>query len=152
MTGISAPPSDSIVRVRLINTTGLMTVRAQGFIEPVQRGHELLSFPTYAFLIDHEPSGKRVMFDLGIRKDYWNLPAVLQLRFSQVIVALKVDEDVTEVLESGGIGVDSIDSVIWSHYHWDHIGNLELFPRARRSTSGLASRISLVSYPGFPTY
>lgn len=61
-----------------------------------------------AFLIEHEPSGKKVMFDLGIRKDYWNLPVVLQKRLGQMIPGLRVERDVTEILEEKGIGLRDI--------------------------------------------
>jgi hypothetical protein len=92
----------------MIDTTARMTVRAESFVEPVQPGHELLNLSAVAFLLDHEPSGRKVMFDLGVRKDYWNYAAILQKRIGTVIPSLKVDKSVPEILGENGIGLESI--------------------------------------------
>lgn len=105
---IKFPASDSMARVRMIDTTGVMVANAKSLIEPVQRGHELMNIFVAAFLIEHVPSGKKVMFDLGIRKDYWNLPAVLQKRLGQMIPGLRVERDVTEILSENGIDLNDI--------------------------------------------
>lgn len=106
--GIGFPPSNATVRVQMIDTTAVLTVRAESFVKPVQEGHNLLNLTDVAFLIEHEGSGKRVMFDLGVRKDYWNLAAVLQKRLGSVIPSLRVEKDVPEILTEGGIGLDTI--------------------------------------------
>ena len=100
--------STSTVRVHLIDTTTLMTIKAESFIRPVQKGHELINVTDVAFLIEHEASGKRVLFDAGCRKDYWNLPAVIQKRLGDVIPSLRVDKDVAEILEEKHVPLDSI--------------------------------------------
>ena len=105
---LAFPPSNATVRVRLIDTTTVMTIRAENFIQPVQPGHELMNVTDVAFLIDHPSSGLRVMFDLGVRKDYWNLAPVLQERLGTVIPSLRVDKDMTEILEETGISLTSI--------------------------------------------
>lgn len=96
------------MRVRLIDTTTLMTIRSESFVKPVQKGHELINVTDVAFLIEHEPSGKKILFDLGCRKDYWNLPAVIQKRLGDVIPSLRVDKDVSEILQEKGVPPDSI--------------------------------------------
>lgn len=105
---INFPFSNSTVRVRLVDTTALLTVRAESFIEPVPEGLDLLNMTCAAFLIEHQPSGKRIMFDLGVRKDYWNLSAVIQKRLGTVIPSLKVEKDATEILAEKGISLESI--------------------------------------------
>lgn len=105
---INFPPSPATVCVRLVDTTAILNVRAQAFVEPVQKGHELLNMRCAAFLIEHEPSGRKIMFDLGVRKDYWNYPAAVQKRLGAIIPSLRVDQDVTEVLTDGGVSLDSI--------------------------------------------
>lgn len=108
MSDLRLPVSDAIVRVRMINTSGVMVVNSKSFIEPVQPGHETLNLPVAAFMLDHAPSGHRIMFDLGVRKDYWKLPACLQKRLGFVIPALRVDEDTTEILGRKGVRLDEI--------------------------------------------
>lgn len=56
------PISNSVVRVRMIDTTTEMTIRAESFVKPVQKGHEILNITDVAFLIEHEVSGKKVMY------------------------------------------------------------------------------------------
>ena len=94
--------------VRMVDTTTVMTLRAESFVEPVQKGHEIMSVTDVAFLLDHQASGMRVMFDLGCRKDYWNLPAVIQKRLGVVIPALRVDQDIVEILAAGEVALNSI--------------------------------------------
>ncbi|KIX98033.1 uncharacterized protein Z520_06112 [Fonsecaea multimorphosa CBS 102226] len=147
---IDFPPSQTAVRVRLVDTTAVMTVRAQSFVKPVQPGHELLNLTCAAFLIDHEPSGKRVMFDLGVRKDFWNYAAVLQKRIGSIIPSLRVDRDVPEILAEKGVALDSISSVVWSHYHWDHIGDMSLFPSSTEVVVGPGFKSSPLLLPGYP--
>ncbi|EXJ72049.1 uncharacterized protein A1O5_04552 [Cladophialophora psammophila CBS 110553] len=145
------PPSQTPVRVRMVDTTALMTVRAESFVKPVQKpGHELLNLTCVAFLIEHTPSGRRVMFDLGVRKDFWNYAAVLQKRIGSVIPSLRVDRDVPEILAEKGIALDSISSVIWSHYHWDHIGDMSLFPPSTELVVGPGFKAAPLLLPGFP--
>lgn len=116
MSGLHLPVSDAIVRIRVINTSGVMVVNAKSFIEPVQPGHEALNLPVAAFILDHAPSGRRIMFDLGVRKDYWKLPASLQKRLGFVIPALRVDEDTTEILRRKGV---RLDEICRSTHRWD---------------------------------
>jgi hypothetical protein len=169
---LTFPPSPSTVKIRMLNTTACMTVRAESFVRPVQPGHEFLNLTCVAFLIEHAASGKKVMFDLGVRKDYWNYAAVLRKRIGTVIPALRVDCDVPEILEVGGTRLDEIGkawvrlrmlrdpcayfafpclgSVIWSHYHWDHIGDMSLFPAVTEVVVGPGFKASPLLLPGFP--
>lgn len=108
MASLNIPESDATIRLRMVDTTAKMVVNAKSFIEPVQQGHETLNLTVAAFLLDHPASERKVMFDLGVRKDYWNLPAALQKRLGTIIPALRVDKDVTEVLIEQNISVDKV--------------------------------------------
>jgi hypothetical protein len=104
---LDTPGSNATVRVHLIDTTTVMTIKSESFIKPVPKGHEIISAPDVAFLIEH-PSGKRVLFDLGCRKDYWNLPDVIKARLGDVIPSLRVDKDVAEILVENEVELESI--------------------------------------------
>jgi hypothetical protein len=175
---LDLPISEQTVRVRMIDPGAVMTVKAESFIKPVQKGHELLNLTCVAFLIEHEPSGKKVMFDLGVRKDYWNLAPVIQRRLGAAIPSLRVDGDKTPevLLQKNGISLESIGrwdssnaalfdasflrghlivltnpaSVVWSHYHWDHIGDMSLFPPSTEIVVGSGFKASPVVLPGYP--
>ncbi|CAK7233732.1 hypothetical protein SBRCBS47491_008711 [Sporothrix bragantina] len=150
MAGLGVPISNATARVRMVDTTGVMLVKSAPFIQPVQKGHETLSLYVAAFLIDHPPSGRKIMFDLGVRKDYWTLPASLQKRLGTVIPGLRIDKDTTEILQEQGIALNDISSVVWSHYHWDHTGSMELFPSSTELVVGSGFKGSPSLLPGYP--
>lgn len=124
---LTAPPSTHTVRVRLIKDIGLMSLPAALLIDPVAEGHEVLNGADTAFLIENESLGKKAVFDLGTRKDWWNLPPKVRdpLAFC---TGINVEKDVPEVLKERGIPLDDINDVIWSHSHLDHRGDVSLFP------------------------
>ncbi|RAL00165.1 MBL fold metallo-hydrolase [Aspergillus ibericus CBS 121593] len=147
---LELPTSDRTVRVRLVDTTTLMTVRSEVLVQPVQPGHEILNLTDVAFLIEHEGSNQKVMFDLGTRKDYWNLPDAVRLTFDQFMPSVRIDKDVSEILRECGIPLSDIGSIVWSHYHWDHIGNVALFPPSTSLYVGPGFKAEPRLLPGFP--
>ncbi|CAI7607627.1 unnamed protein product [Penicillium glandicola] len=148
---LSLPQSDHIVRVKMLDTTTNLTAQARVFVEPPVAGHETLNFKAFAFLIENERTGKKVMFDLGTRKDYWNLaPAVVQeFGLDSLMTGVKVDKDVAQILVEGGVSLDTIDSCIWSHYHFDHCGDMTRFPPSTSITVGAEFTKSGI-LPGYP--
>ncbi|KAL7902897.1 hypothetical protein HDV63DRAFT_107676 [Trichoderma sp. SZMC 28014] len=124
---LTAPPSSHTVRVRLIKDLGNMSIPSALFYEPVAEGHEVFNGPDTAFLIENENTGKKAVFDLGVRKDWWNLPPKVRNPLA-FCVGVKVDTDVPEVLKESGVLLDAINDVIWSHSHLDHRGDISLFP------------------------
>lgn len=102
------PPSNSTVRVRMIDTTSVMSLDASSFVKPVMPGHEIMSVITVAFLIENERLGKKAMFDLVSRKDYWNCPPFTLKRIEAAIPGVKIDKDVTEILEEQGVKLSEI--------------------------------------------
>ncbi|KAJ7604147.1 hypothetical protein FB45DRAFT_957998 [Roridomyces roridus] len=131
------PHSSATVSVKVFNVGFLELINAtHTFANPVVPGHESVTFPMYSFLIEHNTSKShqtRHMFDLGIRKDPENLAPAFSTAITAGLASLKEDKDITEQLEDGGIPLTSIDAVIWSHSHIDHIGDMSKFP----STTGL---------------
>jgi hypothetical protein len=102
------PPSQNTVRVRMLDTTSVMALDASSFIKPVMHGHEIMSVTTVAFLIYNERLGKKAMFDLGTRKDYWNSPPFTLTRIEAAIPGVRVDNNVTEILEENGVKLSEI--------------------------------------------
>ena len=96
-----------------------IVVPAKAFVRPVQKGHETMNMPTFAFLIENKKLAKKIMFDLGCRKDWWNLTPAAQDSVTSGIPALHVPKSINEVLREGGMDDKKIDGVVWSHWHWD---------------------------------
>lgn len=64
---------------------------------------------------------------------------------------LRVEKGVDEVLKEAGVRVKEggVDSVIWSHWHFDHIGDLSLLPFSTKIIVGPGFQANLL--PGYPT-
>ena len=105
---LSAPVSDVTVRVRMVDTTSLITIKSESFIQPVVKGHEIINCTDVAFLIENETLNKRVLFDAGPRKDYWNLPPLILQRLGDIIPGVRLEKDVTEILQERDVKLESI--------------------------------------------
>lgn len=83
-----------------------------------------------------------MLFDLGVRKDTENLPPPLASNLKKRGFELTVEYNVSEILDqhapTTGISAKSISTIIWSHHHFDHTGDVSTFPN-----------IPLVVGPGF---
>lgn len=109
----SIPQSDATVTVRIIDTGSRASISASEFFEPTIPGHEVLAnSPAYPFLTEHG-SGRNVIFDLGIRKDWRNFSPALLKMFKPAGVEVHGDKDVVDVLEEGGVKKEDINAVIW---------------------------------------
>jgi glyoxylase-like metal-dependent hydrolase (beta-lactamase superfamily II) len=121
------PESSSSVRVRIIDTTSYISnLPMKLIVQPEFLGHKNLECPVFAFLIEH-PSGRRLLFDLGVRKDWESLPETVVKILKDNEFKIEVKQSVREQLEEHGINGSSIEGIIWSHWHWDHTGDPSLF-------------------------
>ncbi|GAO51220.1 hypothetical protein SAICODRAFT_69419 [Saitoella complicata NRRL Y-17804] len=146
---LNLPPHGSIVTVKIINTTSDLVCGSDGFIQPVLEGHEVLNLPTFAFLIENETLGKTILFDLGARKDWWNLAPSVQKVLKMSIKGCNIRQGIDEILQKGGVPLGEIESVIWSHWHWDHCGDMSLFPGSTELVVGPGFKGAVM--PGYPT-
>lgn len=79
--------------------------------------------PSMSWLISHGPSNRNVLFDLGMRKDIQNHTPAVYKRL-QTVIKPSVTEDVFESLSERGLNpLTDIDTVIFSHLHYDHTGD-----------------------------
>ena len=111
---------------------------------------EKLYAPSLCFLLQHSYSGERVIVDLGIRKDVaTNSPPAIQERVK--IFNPKIEQDVVDSLEKGGIKANEIEHVCLTHCHWDHIGDTHPFTNATFIVGGDCRELFKPGYPGDPT-
>jgi hypothetical protein len=119
---ISIPPSTQTVTVKIIEAITRIAVPSAIFYEAAPglgTTKSTLAAPGLAFLLEHPASGRRVVFDLGMRKDFENLaPAFNQaLRARTGEVDAVVEDDVATQLQKGGVDLDTIEAVIWRLVH-----------------------------------
>ncbi|KAJ6581615.1 beta-lactamase-like protein [Mycena capillaripes] len=143
------PHSDATVEVRVFNVGNATLVNTtHAFFLPVLPGRESATSPLFSFLVEHKNSEKRLMFDLGMRTDTENFAPSVVSFFTSGIAQLESQKDITELLQDGGISLASIDAVLWSHTHFDHIGDMSKFPNTTRLVIG--SETNTDTYPEFP--
>ena len=121
-------------------------------MEPIYGGMKTYDAPSYSFLIEHESSGCKMLFDLGVAKSWKTMMSandVAELTETMGI-GINVEEDVADVLLQGNHGdLTDIEYIIYSHHHYDHVGDPSRFPTA---TSILVGPEFVKAYlPGYPT-
>lgn len=119
------------------------------FCQPEIEGFAGYHAPIYCFLISN--GDRHVIFDLGVRPDWRNYaPSVVSL--IEATTAITAGSDVASILDSGtssvGIQRTDIESVIWSHSHFDHIGDISTFPSSTELVVGPG--VCAASWPGWP--
>jgi len=144
---LNIPKSSNVCEISIIDTTTLITCPAITLLEPSIKGHELLNCPTVAFLVRHK-SGKQVMFDLGSKEDWWNFPPHVDEAIQNHVPGIKIEKGIRQILQEGGTDPDKIDSVVISHWHWDHTGDMSLFPKSTEMVVGPGFKEAFM--PGYP--
>lgn len=145
---LNIPPSTHTVKVSVIDSTSRLRIPMSPFLQPDYTGHPDLTGPCLVFLIEH-PHHKPILFDLGVRKDWHNLPQYqkwLDLKWN-----IFVKKDVATILKDHGWDVDggAIESIILSHHHWDHVGDPSTFPPSTDLVVGPGFKEAHM--PGYPT-
>ncbi|KAM5344096.1 hypothetical protein ACJ41O_012633 [Fusarium nematophilum] len=146
---ISIPPGEAIQAVRLINPVNFGPAIIKRFMEPPVPGLETFtSSPSLSFLLEHR-SGRKLVFDLGIRKDYENYSPTIAKYIPTTNYDIKVMGSVADILRDNGVSLDRVEGVIWSHWHWDHIGDPSTFPATADLIVGPGFKKAML--PGAPS-
>ena len=112
-TDLQIPPSKTTVDVSIINTTSrIKLIPYKVFVEPDYKGLDYLDCPAFSFLIEH-PSGRKLVFDLGVRKDWENGPQRIVDRIKDGGWSVTAEKDVAQILREGGVDPKDIEAIIW---------------------------------------
>ncbi|EAT86512.1 hypothetical protein HBI56_102340 [Parastagonospora nodorum] len=133
------------VDVRVIDTQCLLRLDPKLFWQPSLDGFDGLDAPVYCFLITHKDT--HMVFDLGVRTDWENYPPNI-VSLIKATTRITPGKAVAHILdESSVVRSDNIDTVVWSHNHFDHIGDIATLPQAELIV-GPGVRDTL--FPGWP--
>lgn len=148
------PESQSTVDVYIIDTTSFMSgFPASTFVKPLVPGFDTINVGSYAFLIKHNGSKPSkydtVLFDLGVRKDWENLPETFVAAIKGSGCNINVETDVASILRDNGQDLNSVGGIIWSHWHFDHAGDPQTFPSSTDLIVGPGFKQGVM--PGWPT-
>ncbi|RKL43249.1 hypothetical protein BFJ72_g4662 [Fusarium proliferatum] len=113
-------------------SAGHFTLPEYQFISPCEDGARKM-VPSLCFLIQHQSmvtnKTTRMVFDLGLRKDVNRYAEPIQ-EHTKTRQPMTTEPDVVKSLKRGGLTPDDIDYVMYSHVHWDHIGEPRDFPKS----------------------
>ena len=109
---------------------GYLWLPEREFISPCDE-NAVHKAPSLCFLLTHPPTGTKIVYDLGLRKDWENYPPAFVHRVRAGVRKIDVSQDVKDSVLAGGINPRDINVVIVSHIHYDHTGNPNQFPNAK---------------------
>lgn len=115
MASVDIPHGQSVVKVSVIDTGARIKGPLSFFMEPslLDSVSDHLSGPAFAFLVEHSTSGRRILFDLGIRKNYEEYPPVV--REYHKAFQWETGPEVFELLKDGGLDLNTIEAIIWRY-------------------------------------
>ena len=105
-------PSGTALTVRVIDTTTSVTVPIYIFMEPDMPGFTRMKCNAFSFLIEH-PSGRKLLFDLGVRKDWRNLAPMIIKRIEADEFDVAIEKNVIDILGEQGMKGEQIEAIIW---------------------------------------
>ncbi|KAH6894666.1 metallo-beta-lactamase superfamily protein [Thelonectria olida] len=105
------------------------------------------TIPVFSFVITNQ-LGRRVLFDLGLRKDWHHLSPTALAEVEHDHLQIECAKDVRDILELHGYKTDDVEAIILSHHHFDHIGDPSRFPTATDLVVGPGFGPTIT--PGYP--
>ena len=115
--GLEVPPSDSCCELSIINTTCDIVCPTTSAVEPKIPGYDWLNLPTFSFYMKNKNTGRQILFDLGMRKDWQNAVPRIRDTVSVAVNGLYIKQNVEEILVQGQVDLNKIDAFVMSHWH-----------------------------------
>ncbi|OAP62036.1 hypothetical protein AYL99_04239 [Fonsecaea erecta] len=145
-----AVPAGAIAQLRIIDsTTKIKGLPLDYLMTPPMPGMEVLpEAPTWSFLIETD-TGRKALFDLGVPPNWRDFsPVVAKPLQTRGWGEPSGEKHVAHILADEGIDISSINSIIWSHWHYDHIGDPSTFPPSTELVVGPGFKTAFL--PGWP--
>jgi hypothetical protein len=105
-------PSGVSLSVRIIDTTPFLKIPIALFMGPPMPGFTHFEGSMFSFLLEH-PSGRKLLFDMGVRKDWANLASPILKLMQGLGWKVNVEKNMIEILEENGVKGEDIEAIIW---------------------------------------
>lgn len=105
---LDLPQGNGTVRLQVIDTGSKLLCRAKTLLEPEIAGHEFLNLPNVCWLVENLTTGRKVLFDCGVRKNFKDLPPAALEVLGVSAPGLHVDWDVADVLRASLVDLGTI--------------------------------------------
>lgn len=110
---IQLPPGEVVVRVSMINPVTFGPVILERFMAPPVPGLETFdAIPSLCFFLEH-PSGRKLVWDLGIRKDHHNYAPEISSYIPTTKYKIDVTKNVADILQEDGVDLQQVEAVVW---------------------------------------
>ncbi|KAJ3977795.1 Metallo-hydrolase/oxidoreductase [Lentinula raphanica] len=149
MTTLPPPANDQAFCTVSALEAGHLKLPLEVFLDNATPG-SVLPTPSLSFLLRHSKTGKKLVFDLGIRKDLENHPPCVQKWIIDTSFDPSVPQDVAESLILGGLSPADVDTVCISHCHWDHTGDTKPFTNSEVIFGAASASFFEPGYPEDP--
>lgn len=110
---IHIPESPYTVTVRVIDTTLRIHMPVGTMFEPQIKGHTKLASPSFSFLIEHEKSNRKLLYDLGVQKNWEEQAPEIVDQIKSEGCEIEVEKDVAEILTEHGMPLGDVEAIIW---------------------------------------
>jgi hypothetical protein len=110
---LEIPASEVVVKTSMINPVNFGPAIIERFMAPPVPGLQTFkTSPSLTFLLEH-PSGRKLVWDLGIRKDYQNYSKSISDYLPTTNYNIQVEKNVVDILEENGVAASEVEAVIW---------------------------------------
>lgn len=125
--------------IRLINT-GFQELDKAQYATFRKGAGQTIEHPVFAFLV--EGGGRKILVDTGMSDTRRSVTYHHAGRQEK-------GQAIHEQLATLGIPTDAIDTIIFTHLHWDHCYNVKQFANARLVASEIEYRFALDPIPPY---
>ncbi|ETS84468.1 hypothetical protein PFICI_02493 [Pestalotiopsis fici W106-1] len=141
-------PSGSVAKLSIIETKARIgNIPISAFFGPPLDGYERLALmPAWSFLVESS-TGRRIVFDLAMNNNPETVTPGVEKEIASVEATVEIPKTVAQVLSEGGVSLKSIESIVWSHWHIDHVGDPSTFPDTPEIVVGPGAKEAIL-----PTY
>lgn len=107
------PKGTETVTVKMINPVSFGPAILKRFMAPMVPGLETFkSSPSLCFLIEH-PSGRKLVWDLGIREDHNNYATSIADYLPTTKYNFQFGKSVVNTLKESGTALEDIEAIVW---------------------------------------